>query len=91
MFIHILYTEKYLIYLHLIFCIFLCAGDKLLTNRSPERSRIQPGYSLIDKYTSKYTSIPPLILVYKTCTINKNAANIEGAVNTMPAFYFGFE
>ena len=55
---------------------------------SPERSQRQPGYLSINKYTSwQFT----LILVYQTCTINKNSANIAGAVTTIPAFYFAFE
>ena len=53
------------------------------SRHSPEISEIQPGYLSIDKYTSwKF----PLILVYKTYTINKNSANTAGAVTTMPAF-----
>ena len=55
---------------------------------SPERSQIQPGYLSIDKYTSWQF---PLILVYKTYTINKNSANIAEAVVTIPGSYFGFE
>ena len=55
---------------------------------SPERSQIQPGYLSIDKYTSWQF---PLILVYKTYTINKNSANIVGAVTTIRDFYFAFE
>ena len=53
------------------------------SRHSPEISEIQPGYLSIDKYTSwKF----PLILFYKTYTINKNFANTAGAVTTMPAF-----
>ena len=61
-------------------------GDILLrdshSRHSPDRFRIQPGYLSIDKYSWQF----PLILVYKTYTINKNSANIAGAVTTMPLF-----
>ena len=42
---------------------------------SPERSQIQPGYLSIDKYTSWQF---PLILVYKTYTINKIRQILQG-------------
>ena len=58
------------------------------SRHSRKRSQIQSGYLSIDKYTSWRF---PLILVYKTYTINKNLANIAGAVVTIPGIYFGFE
>ena len=64
------------------------SNEKPHTRHSPERSQIQPGYLSIDEYTSWQF---PLILVYKTYTINKNSTNIARAVITIPAFYFGFE
>ena len=54
------------------------------SRHSPERSQIQPGYLSIDKYTSWQF---PLILVYKTYTINKNSADIAGAVIAIPRCY----
>ena len=54
------------------------------STHSPERCQIQPGYLSIDKYTSRQFA---LILVHKTCTINKNSANIAGAVVTTPDFF----
>ena len=58
------------------------------SRHSPKRSQVHPGYLSIDKYTSWQF---PLILVFKTYTINKNSANIAGAVTTMPGFYFALE
>ena len=55
---------------------------------SPDRSQVQPGFLSIDKYTSWQF---PLISVYKIYTINKNSANIAGAVTTIPAFCYAFE